>query len=85
MISVQHFYYLATVPFKFKNTNKVLEQNFKYLEEGKIDKLKTNIDIKSNKAGIIYELPSGIIFNHCLTHQYMFKCQTKYSLIYIML
>lgn len=60
----------------------VLEQNFKYLENGEINKLKVdglNIDIK--KKGVIYELPSGIIFNNIFLNNILPKIPVRLNLV----
>ena len=64
------------------NANKVLEQNFKYLEKGEIDKLKINsLDIDNNNKGIIYKLPSGIIFNNIFLNNLFPKIPVKLNLV----
>ena len=60
--------------------SKVLEQNFKYLEEGNIDKLKMQ-ELKSNKKGVIYELPSGIIFNNVFLNNLFPKIPVRLNLV----
>ena len=60
--------------------SKVLEQNFKYLEEGRIDKLKIE-ELKSNKKGVIYELPSGIIFNNVFLNNLLPKIPVRLNLV----
>ena len=60
--------------------SKVLEQNFKYLEDGNIDKLKME-QLKSNKKGIIYELPSGIIFNNVFLNNLFPKIPVRLNLV----
>ena len=60
--------------------SKVLEQNFKYLEEGNIDKLKMK-ELKSNKKGVIYELPSGIIFNNVFLNNLFPKIPVRLNLV----
>lgn len=64
------------------NINSVLEQNFKYLERGQIDKLKiNNLNINSTKKGVIYELPSGIIFNNVFLNNLFPKIPVKLNLV----
>ena len=64
------------------NANNVLEQNFTYLENGEIDKLKIKgLDIKSNKKGVIYELPSGIIFNNIFINNLLPKIPVRLNLV----
>ena len=60
--------------------SKVLEQNFKYLEEGRIDKLKIE-ELKSNKKGVIYELPSGIIFKNVFLNNLLPKIPVRLNLV----
>ena len=60
--------------------SKVLEQNFKYLEEGRIDKLKIE-ELKSNKKGVIYELPSEIIFNNVFLNNLLPKIPVRLNLV----
>lgn len=60
--------------------SKVLEQNFKYLEQGQIDKLKME-QLKSNKKGVIYELPSGIIFNNVFLNNLFPKIPVRLNLV----
>ena len=67
--------------------SKSVEQNLKYLETGEVDKLNLNNNIFSYcdkdkmKKGIIYELPSGIIFNNVLLKNVMPKIPVKISVI----
>ena len=64
------------------NSSKSVEQNLKYLEKGEVDKLNfSNYDNKKLKNGIIYELPSGIIFNNTLLSNILPKIPIKMSLI----
>lgn len=64
------------------NANNVLEKNFRYLENGQIDKLKVNgLDIENNKKGVIYELPSGIIFNNIFLNNLFPKIPVKLNLV----
>ena len=63
-------------------TGKVLEQNFKYLETGEIDKLKMpDLNINTAKKGIIYELPSGIIFNNIFLNNLLPKIPIRMNLV----
>lgn len=62
------------------NISKVLEQNFKYLEEGKIDKLKIE-KLNNKKKGVIYELPSGIIFNNIFLNNLLPKIPVRLNLV----
>ncbi len=65
------------------DASKIVEQNLKYLESGEVDKLKlnSNYDKEKLKKGIIYELPSGIIFNNVLFNNVMPKIPVKINLI----
>lgn len=65
-----------------KAANNLLEQNFNYLESGKIDKLKMyNLDIESSKKGVIYELPSGIIFNNIFLNNLFPKIPVRLNMV----
>jgi len=60
----------------------VLEQNFKYLENGDIEKLEMkNLNINSKRKGVIYELPSGIIFNNVFINNLLPKIPVKLNLV----
>jgi len=64
------------------NASKILEQNFKYLENGEIDKLKIDgLDINSKKRGVVYELPSGIIFNNIFLNNLFPKIPVRLNLV----
>ena len=68
------------------NASKSVEQNLKYLETGNIDKLNlnnvlTDYDEEKLQKGIIYELPSGIIFNNTLLNNIFPKIPIKMHLI----
>lgn len=64
---------------------KLVEQNLKYLETGEIEKLNlyniTDYDKEKMKKGIIYELPSGIIFNNVILNNILPKIPVKINLI----
>ena len=63
------------------NTYKVVEKNLIYLEKGEVDKLNlTNVNLP-NKKGIIYELPSGVIFNNVMLNNIFPKIPVKIDLI----
>ena len=63
-------------------SSKSVEQNLRYLETGEIDKLNlSNYDNEKLKSGIIYELPSGIIFNNTLLNNILPKIPIKMHLI----
>ena len=67
-------------------TNSV-QLNLKYIEEGKIDLLELPSDILIDydasklKKGIIYEIPSGIVFQNALLNNIGPKIPVKFSLI----
>lgn len=86
--------YIRTIDFNPTLVNKALtiitnniQLNLKYLEEGKIDSidLPDNVEIKfdENKAnkGIIYEIPSGVVFNNSLLANIGPKIPVKLNLI----
>ena len=64
-----------------------IQLNLKYLEEGKIDliELPDNVDIDFNEdkisKGIIYEIPTGVIFNNSLLSNLGPKVPVKLSII----
>lgn len=65
-------------------TSKSVEQSLKYLENGETDKLNlsnTNYSKDKLKKGIIYELPSGIIFNNVILNNIFPKIPVKIDLI----
>ena len=63
-------------------SSNVLERNFKYLEEGNINKLKVdNLNINSKKKGVIYELPSGIIFDNVFLNNLLPKIPVRLNLV----
>ena len=84
---------IQSIDFNSSEVNKILvessksiEQNLKYLENGEIDKIGhnnilDNYDNEKLKKGIIYELPSGIIFNNTLLNNILPKIPIKMSLI----
>lgn len=86
--------YIRTIDFNPTLVNKALtiitnniQLNLKYLEEGKIDSidLPDNVEIKldndkSNK-GVVYEIPSGIVFNNSLLANLGPKIPVKLNLI----
>lgn len=59
-------------------TSKVVEDNINYLSKGKIDKL-SNRTFKDD--GVIYEIPSGIIFNSVIFNNILPKIPVKIDLI----
>ena len=71
---------IQSIDFNSSEVNKILvkssksvEQNLRYLESGEVDKLNlSNYDNKKFKNGIIYELPSGIIFNNTLLNNILY-------------
>ena len=64
-------------------TSKVVEENLKKLEKGKIDKfnINTNISNKKLNKGVVFELPSGIMFNNEILTNIMPKIPIKLELI----
>ena len=64
-------------------TSKIVEENLRYLENGKLDKLgiNTNISNKKINKGVVFELPSGIIFNNNIMSNIMTKIHIKLELI----
>ena len=59
-------------------TSKVVENNINYLSKGDIDKL----DKKSySDDGVIYRLPSGVIFNNAILNNIMPKIPVRIHLI----
>ena len=69
------------------DTYKSVQKNLEYLENGDVEKLKLNninlskYDNKKLKQGIIYELPSGIIFNNVILNNIFPKIPVKMNLI----
>lgn len=60
----------------------VLKQNFKYLENGEIEKLKVDeLNINSKKKGVIYEIPSGIIFDNIFLNNLLPKIPVRLNLV----
>ena len=85
---------IKSIDFNSSEVNKLLvsasrliEENLRYLESGNIDKLKLDnyvlqsYDKEKLKKGIIYELPSGIIFNNILLNNILPKIPIKMNLI----
>lgn len=64
-------------------TSKIVEENLKYLENGKFDKLNINTSISKKKLrkGVVFELPSGIMFNNAIMVNIMPKIPIKLELI----
>ena len=60
-------------------TSKIVEKNLKNLEMGKIDKLGLNNN-KKLKNGIVFELPSGIMFGNNIMTNVMPKIPIKLEL-----
>ena len=85
---------IKNIDFNPKYVNKILEnvyssveKNITYLQNGEVEKLKlNNINLsKYNndklKKGILYELPSGIIFNNVLLNNIFPKIPIKIDLV----
>lgn len=62
------------------DTSKLIDQNIRYIERGEADKLGLE-NISINKKGIIYEIPSGMIFNNIILNNVMPKIPVKINLI----
>ena len=69
------------------DTYETVERNLIYLEEGSVENLKlynvnlSNYNNDKLKKGIIYELPSGIIFNNTILNNIFPKIPVKMDLI----
>ena len=84
---------IKSIDFNSMEVNKILvqasesvEQNLKYLERGEVNKINIenflyNYDKEKLKKGIIYELPSGLIFNNVLFNNLFPKIPIKISVI----
>lgn len=84
---------IESIDFNSSQVNKILykasksiEESLRYLEKGEIEKLNLNNYISNfnedkMKKGIIYELPSGIIFNNVLLNNVLPKIPIKINLI----
>ena len=63
----------------------MIEKNLRYVESGEIDKLNLSSDALSNynlkklKKGIIYDLPSGVIFNNSILNNILPKIPIRIS------
>ncbi len=62
------------------DTSKLIDQNIRYIEKGEVDKLNLE-NVNINKKGIIYEIPSGVIFNNVILNNIMPKIPVKINLI----
>lgn len=83
---------IESIDFNSKEVNnllskssKLVEQNLKYVENGDTDKINlnnySNVNNEKLKKGIIYELPSGVIFNNILFNNILPKIPIKINLI----
>lgn len=84
---------IKSIDFNSSEVNKILskasktvEQNLKYLSSGNVDKLNlynyvSNYEEEKFKKGVIYELPSGIIFNNIILNNLFPKIPIKMDLI----
>ena len=69
------------------NTTTLIQTNLKYLEQGKIELLNLNtnalIDYNTDKLrqGIIYEIPSGVIFDNSFLANIGPKIPVKFSIV----
>lgn len=59
--------------------NREIEKNFKHLEKGDLEYLK--LESSDKKEGIIYELPSGIIFSNSILTNLLPKIPVRLSLV----
>ena len=83
---------IKSIDFNSSEVNKILssasnlvERNLRYIENGDTDKLNfnnyINIDKEKLRKGIIYEIPSGLIFNNLILNNILPKIPVKISLI----
>ena len=81
---------INSIDFNSKEVNRILEEasnavedNINNLSSGRIDLLSTDIDDRREylKKGIIYKIPSGIIFNNVILNNIMPKIPVKIELI----
>lgn len=85
---------IKTIDFNPITVNKILTQttnsvqtNLKYIEQGKVELIDLNTnslidyDISKLKKGIIYEIPSGVIFNNSFLANLGPKIPVKFSLV----
>lgn len=79
---------IKNIDFKSSEANKLLvkaskkvEENLKYLEEGKIDKLSVNLDNYNIKNGVVFEVPSGLLFNNSILYNIFPHIPVKLELI----
>lgn len=83
---------ITSIDFDSSEVNKILvdasrsvRNNLKYLEYGQIDKINSydttlyGYDIDKLNQGIVYELPSGVIFNNALLNNILPKIPIKIS------
>jgi len=63
-------------------SNKEVEKYFKYLEKGEVGKLNLiGVEIESNKKGVIFEVPTGIIFNNVFLNNLFPKIPVRLNLV----
>lgn len=75
----------STINKILSDTTRLIERNLKYLETGEVEKLNlyniSESEYKNLKKGIIYELPSGIMFNNSILNNILPKIPIKINLI----
>lgn len=63
-------------------SNMEVEKYFKYLEKGEISKLNLiGVEIESDKKGVIFEVPTGIIFNNVFLNNLFPKIPVRLNLV----
>lgn len=63
-------------------SNKEVEKYFKYLEKGEVSKLNLiGVEIESDKKGVIFEVPTGIIFNNVFLNNLFPKIPVRLNLV----
>ena len=63
-------------------SNKEVEKYFKYLEKGEVSKLNLiGVEIESDKKGVIFEVPTGIIFNNIFLNNLFPKIPVRLNLV----
>lgn len=85
---------IKTIDFNPITVNKILTQttnsvqvNLKYIEQGKVELLDISnnalleYDLDKLKQGIIYEIPSGVVFNNALLSNLGPKVPVKFNLV----
>ena len=63
-------------------SNTTVEKYFKYLEKGEVSKLNLiGVEVESDKKGVIFEVPTGIIFNNVFLNNLFPKIPVRFTLI----